>query len=274
MTEEKKDQESIPEEGQPQDQKDEQWEVVAGPDDKQETQETKPEPSEPTAEDKQKEREAFYQKEYEALSGAVKGVDPQFLTDWKDQRKDERKDKSDKTSDEPAAAGDSQEYVTNADLEKLAGRIEGTIGREIGREREERRMDEIQRVHRQEYTEVNQAIVDFATKHKIPKEEHDRLLSEAGSFGANTNQPGGPSAFLRAYAKMAHLYLKDRKQDEGITNLQSEAEQKALASKLTMQPSGSGIDMQPKRELTKEEKILDEMHALSSNEAAEEIFGK
>lgn len=271
MADEKEDQKAIPQEGQPQDQTDEQWDVIAGPDDKQETQETKPEPSEPTAEDKKKEREAFYQQEYEALSGAVKGVDPQFLTDWVDQRKDERKDKSGKTSEESTAAadaGDSQEYVTRADLEKLAGRVEGAIGRE----REERRMEEIQRVHRKEYDEVNQAIVDFATKHKIPKEEHDRLLSEAGSFGANTNQPGGPSAFLRAYAKMAHLYLKDRKQDEGMTNLQSEAEQKALASKLTMQPSGSAIDMQPKRELTKEEKILDEMHASGSSEAAEELF--
>lgn len=273
MADEKTDQNAIPDEGQPQDQKDEQWDVVAGPDDKQETQDTKPEPSEPTAEDKKKEREAFYQKEYEALSGAVKGVDPQFLTDWVDQRKDERKAPPGKTPAEPVATDevvDSQEYVTRKDLEKLAGRMESVIVSE----REERRMEEVQRVHRQEYTEVNQAIVDFATKHKIPKEEHDRLLGEAGSFGANTNQPGGPSAFLRAYAKMAHLYLKDRKQDEGITNLQSEAEQKALASKLTMQPSGSAIDMQPKRELTKEEKILDEMHALSSNEAAEEIFGK
>ena len=124
MTEEEKDQKAIPEEGQPQDQTDEQWEVVAGPDEKKETQETKPEPSEPTAEDKKKEREAFYQKEYEALSGAVKGVDPQFLTDWVDQRKDERKDKSEKTSEESATtdeAGDSQEYVTRKDLEKLAG---------------------------------------------------------------------------------------------------------------------------------------------------------
>jgi hypothetical protein len=273
MTDENKDQETIPKEGQPQDQTDDQWDVVAGPDGKQDTQEAKPEPSEPTAEDKKKEREAFYQQEYEALSGAVKGVDPQFLTDWVDQRKDERKVPPGKAPAEAVASDevvDSQEYVTRNDLEKLAGRIESTIGRE----REERRMEEVQRDHRQEYTEVNQAIVDFATKHKIPKEEHDRLLSEAGSFGANTNQPGGPSAFLRAYAKMAHLYLKDRKQDEGMANVQSEAEQKALAAKMTMQPSGSGIGVQPKRELTKEEKILDEMHALSSNAAAEEIFGK
>lgn len=272
MADEEKDQKAIPqEEGQSQDQKDEQWEVIGGPDDKQDTQDKQPEPSEPTAEDKKKEREAFYQKEYEALSGAVKGVDPQFLTDWMDQRKDERKDTSDKKPEESAAdVGDAQEYVTRADLEKLAGRVEGAIGRE----REERRTDEIQRVHRQEYAEVNQAIVDFATKHKIPKEEHETLLSEAGSFGANLNQSGGPSAFLRAYAKMAHLYLKDRKQDEGIANVQSEAEQKALAARMIMQPSGSGIDVQAKRELTKEEKILDQMHAEGSNAAAEEIFGK
>lgn len=273
MTEEEKDQKAIPEEGQPQDQKDEQWEVIAGPDEKKDTQESDQKPSEPTAEDKQKEREAFYQKEYEALSGAVKGVDPQFLTDWVDQRKDERKSPPGKTPTEPVATDEvtePQEYVTRGDLEKLAGRMEGVIVRE----REERRMEEVQRVHRQEYTEVNQAIVDFATKHKIPKEEHDNLLNEASSFGANTNQPGGPSAFLRAYAKMAHLYLKDRKQDEGIANVQSEAEQKALAAKLAMQPSGSAIDMQPKRELTKDEKLLDQMHAEGSNVAEEEIFGK
>ena len=273
MTDEEKDQKAIPEEGQPQDQKDDQWETIAGPDEKQETQESDQKPSEPTAEDKKEEREAFYQKEYEALRGAVKGVDPQFIDDWTDQRKDERKAPQDKAPVEPAApaeGGDSQEYVTRSDLEKLAGRMEGVIGRE----REERRMDEMRGAHRREYAEVNQAIVDFAEKHKIPKEEHDRLLNEAGSFGANLNQVGGPSAYLRAYAKMAHLYLKDRKQDEGIANVQSEAEQKALASKLTMQPSGSAVDMQAKRKLTDQEKLLDEMHAAGSNEAAEEIFGK
>lgn len=272
MADEEKDQKAIPqEEGQPQDQKDEQWEVIGGPDEKQDTQEKQPEPSEPTAEDKKKEREAFYQKEYESLRDAVRGVDPQFLNDWTDQRKDERKDKSRETSEESATtdeAGDSQEYVTRKDLEKLAGRMESVIVSE----REERRMEEVKRVHRQEYVEVNQAIVDFATKHKIPKEEHDRLLNEAGSFGANIDQPGGPSAFLRAYAKMAHLYLKDRKQDEGIANVQSDAEQKALAAKMTMQPSGSGIGVQAKRELTKEEEILDKLHAAGRSSAAEELF--
>lgn len=248
----------------------EQWETVAGA----EEEEPKPEPAKEEEKPKVEKDDTFWRRERDQLLSAAKAEHPQWTNDWLAKRKQERKMESAPTVEDVAKGNisggvDDQEFATKADINAMFDEVRSEIGKERQRVNQER----IQEQYNDEYQRIDQALVAFRQKHNISNEEHEKLMGEALSFGANLENLGGPSAALRAYGKVATDYLQNRQGNQKQQAATSEAEQKALAAKMTMQPSGSAIGMQPKRKLTTEEEILDKMHAANKSSAAEELFG-
>ena len=251
----------------------EQWETVAGPGgkDDQKPQEQKVDEQKPEDE----KGTTFWRNEYQQLLTDAKTDSPRFTQDWLAKRKQERKQETATAVEDVAQGkisdtGDDQEFATKADINRILGEVRS----EIGKEREQAKQERDQEQFYNEYDKTNAALVAFRQKHNISNEEHDKISAEAASFGADLETLGGPSAFIRAYGKVATDYLQNRQGNQQQQAVTSEAEQKALAAKMAMQPSGSAIDMQAKRKLTDQEKLLDQMHAEGANAAAEEIFGK
>lgn len=278
MTEENKDLTENPasEETQPEpkaEETEEKWETVAGAeetdDQKQEAEKQEDEKPETKKDD------TFWRRERDQLLSAAKADHPQWTQDFLAKRRQERKQEIAPTVEDVAKGvapetTEDQEYATKSDINRMLGAVRS----EMQSERQRANQERVQEQFEEEYQRVDAALVTFRQKHEISNEEHDKLMAEALSFGANLETLGGPSAALRAYGKVATDYLQNRQGNQKQQAAMSEAEQKAMASKLTLQPSGSAVDMQPKRKLTDQEKLLDQMHAEGSNAAAEEIFGK
>ncbi len=215
---------------------------------------------------------SFWRREYQELLRAAKADQPEFVASWLQQRKQERRqgtssEPAPKTGPEPSL--DEEEYVTGKHLKQVLNEIKNMFSEY----QEQSQQQLMARQYQEEYSRVNSALVEFRRKHNISDAEHEQLSQEVLGFGMNIEAPGGPTAFLRAYGKLAMIHLQERAGRKTALQAQAEAEQKALGAKMAAQPASAPAGMQPKRDMTKEEKLLQQMKSVGSSDAEEEIFG-
>lgn len=237
-----------------------------------ETPDDEPQTDESVQTDEQKEqREQLYQTRYQNVLEKLKVFNPAYYQEWMESPKDDPPQDNRTAAQQTFADddGDVEDYVTKGDLKKMQDELRNVVTQG----ERQRRQKEFQQAYAQEYQSSNAVLEQIVKESGASQELAQYAAREAGGIVPDINQPGAPSKFVRVF----DMVLRNALQSGGVSGnndkATSDAEQKALAAKMVMQPDGAAGGMGENRELTREEKLIKAMHDTTRSDAKDTLFG-
>lgn len=233
-------------------------------------------PDEPEAEAKRseaEERAAFFQTRYQNAMEFVQKNDPNFYIAMREQLKAGPAE----PEPEPAKSPGTVELTDDemADPVALLKRLESTVSGI------DKRIEKtVTNVYRnailteraqQEQANVNRQMAAFVKENNITEDEFRRAAQVVNGFGIDVRQLGGPSSYANALVQQIQYNAVMDNAQGRTTEAEARVAEKVKGALVASQPT-PGAAPAP-RELTEEEKLLQQMIAVGSSDAAKDVFG-